>query len=258
MATDTDHGNGDLIKVVYFDEQSASDYLDISAGGKAVTTAEDVRQRANNVHAEVEAKVAAKLSWLPFIGGSAGAGTGVEASRTGQSMLSKTLSNTILTDYLAKSADDHRVRQLRGLRVTAPGDSMAYMKMFTPYMIIAKTEDQGIDLARLDEALAGAKGYYELLGEADDDVKHVLRFNIAAFRNNYGLTDLGRMRLVFHAVHVGHTTERGLGMEAEMSTETETSTLPTAAELVDGAAAQPGNDLLDVYDVVLAGVEYGE
>lgn len=259
MATESaENGQRELIKVVYFDEQSASDYLDISAGGKAAMTAEDVRERASNVHADVEAKVAAKLSWLPFIGGSAEVGTGVEASRTGQSMLSKTLSNTILTDYLAKAGDDHRVRQLRGLRVTAPEDSMAYMKMFTPYMIIAKTEDQGIDLARLDEALAGAKGYYELLGEGEDGVKHVLRFNIGAFRNNYGLTDLSRMRLAFHAVYVGQATEEGLGMQAEMSTDAAAAALPTAAELLDGETSQRDEYLLDVYDVILAGVEYGE
>ena len=68
----------DLIKVVYFDGQSASGYLDLSAGGKEVMTAEDVQERTSNLHAEIEAKVAAKLSWLPFPGGSAEAGGGVD------------------------------------------------------------------------------------------------------------------------------------------------------------------------------------
>jgi hypothetical protein len=33
-----------MIKVVYFDEESASDYLDISAGGKAMSTSEQVKE----------------------------------------------------------------------------------------------------------------------------------------------------------------------------------------------------------------------
>ena len=82
----------------------------------------------------------------------------------------------------------------------------------------------------------------------------MLRFNIKAFRNNYGLTDLGRMRLVFHGIHVGRTTERGLGMQAEMSGDRGDGPL-TAADLVDGTASASGQ-LLDVYDVILAGIEH--
>lgn len=57
-----------MIKIVYFDEESASDYLDISVGGKAVSTSEEVKERSRETQAKVEAKVAAKLSWLPFVG----------------------------------------------------------------------------------------------------------------------------------------------------------------------------------------------
>lgn len=243
-----------LIKVVYFDEESASDYLDIAAGGKTVATSEQIKERTKDMQARVETSVAAKLSWLPFIGASAETSAGVDVSSAGRSLLSKTLSNTILTDYLVQVNDDNRITRLDGFHVTAPANSMAYMKMFTPYMVVAKTEDQGIDLARLDDALEGAKGYYELLGQDAEGLKRVLRFNIKAFRNNYGLTDLGRMRLVFHGIHVGKTSEHALGMEAEMGVGPDEATV-TAVEIVDGQAAQD-EQLLDVYDVILAGVEH--
>lgn len=244
-----------LIKVVYFDEQSASDYLDISAGGKVAASSQDVRDRTTDMHARVETSLAAKFSWLPFIGASAETAAGVNLSSVGQSILSKTLSNTILTDYLTAVDDDNRIERLEGLTVTAPRNSMAYMKMYTPYMVIAKSDDTGIDLARLDEALVGAKGYYELLGESLEGRKCVLRFNFRAFRNNYGLTDLRRMRLVFHGVDVGRTTESALSMEAEMSDGGEQPSL-SALEMLDGAAAAGAEPLLEVYDVILAGVEY--
>jgi hypothetical protein len=77
-----------LIKIVYFDEQSASDYLDMSAGGKVASTSEDVRKRATDLHAQVETKLAAKLSWLPFLGASAETGAGMGTSSAGQSILS--------------------------------------------------------------------------------------------------------------------------------------------------------------------------
>lgn len=244
-----------MIKIVYFDEESASDYLDISAGGKEGSTSEAVKERSRDMHGKVETSLIAKLSWLPFLGTSAEASAGAGFSAAGRSILSKTLSNTILTDYLARADDDDRIHQLRGLQVTALDGSMAYAKMYTPYMIIAKTEEVGIDLSRLDEALERAKGYYELVADDADGVRCVLRFNIKAFRNNYGLTDLGRMRLVFHGILVGRTTERGLLMEHEMAQdELGTETL-TAHDLVDGPSTAAGLDL-DVYDVILAGVEH--
>lgn len=243
-----------MIKVVYFDEESASDYLDIAAGGKSAATSEDVKDRTTNLHGEVETRLAAKFSWLPFLGGSAEAGGGVDISSAGQSILRKTLSNTILTDYLAKADGDARVTQLRDLRVTAAKDSMAFTKMFTPYMVMLKLDDLPLDLARMDDALTGAKGYYELLATGPGGSKLVLRFNIKAFRNNYGLTDLGRMRLVFHGILVGQTTEAALSMQAEMTGGADGPTV-TAVELVDGVNAH-NDDMLDVYDVMLAGVEH--
>lgn len=244
-----------MIKVVYFDALSASDYLDISAGGKAQVTSTDVSERAADVAAKADARATAKFGWLPFFGASAETGVSAGASASEQSLLSKTLSNTILTDYLLQSAADDLVVTLRGLSVAALKDSMAYMKMYTPYMIIAKTEESGLDLARIDEALEKAKGYYELIATDRQDARRrmVLRFNIAAFRNNYGLADLGRMTLVYHGVRVGQTSETQLEIAAEMSGGTESPRL-TAKEVVSGTAPTDA-ELLDVYDVILAGVE---
>ena len=245
-----------LVKIVYFDEQSASDYLDISAGGSATTEATHVQKRTVETQAKVQAKLVAKFSWLPFLGASTEGSAGFDASRVGQSLLNKTLSNTILSDYLAAIVDDSRVRHMHGYQVSAPQGSMAHMKMYTPYMQIANTAETGIDLSRFDAVLESAKGYYEMIAISDtvEPRKCVLRFNISAFRNNYGLTDLGRMRLAFQAVHVGETTEAGLAFAAEMSDEPETV---TALDLVDNKGTADGvGPLLDVFDVVLAGVEH--
>jgi hypothetical protein len=126
--------------------------------------------------------------------------------------------------------------------------------MYTPYTIIVKQEDIGIDLSMLDEALERAKGYYELIAENDIE-QCVLRFNIKAFRNNYGLSDLLKMNLIFHAVHVGNTQKEQLKMELELLSENVSNI--TAKELIDEENTQTLNTL-KVYDVILAGVEYGE
>ena len=247
-----------MIKIVYFDEDSASDYLDISAGGKMTAKSEDVKKRVKKTRGKADVDISAKFNWVPFWRASGNLGGGVEASAASEKVLSKTLSNTILTDYLDKADSDPCVVKLRNLRVTAPEGSIAFMKMFTPYMVILKMEDIPFDLTRLDEALADAKGYYELLGEGVDEnidgAKCVLRFNLKAFRNSYGLADLGRMHLVFHGILVGKTCERSLTMQNEMSGD-ESNDPPKAAEILDGTNLQE-DELLNVFDVLLAGVEY--
>lgn len=243
-----------LVKVVYFDEESISDLLDIAAGGKEALTSEQVRERAAGVHAEADSKLSAKFSWLPFFGGSAEVGAGASASALGRSIFNKTLSNTILTDYLEKSREFPAVVRLAGLKVTARTGSAAHTKMYTPYTALLKIEELPVDLAKMDEALEAAKGYYELVGEGEDSKKVILRFNIRAFRNNYNLVDLGRMELVFHAVRVGRASEDSLTMESEMG-PSEAAPL-TGLDVVEGTDPAEAS-LLDVYDVVLAGVEYG-
>lgn len=256
VGADKDQANPPLIKIVYFDEESASDLLDIVAGGKETSSKELTKERAAEVEAEAGVKAAAKFNWLPFFGGSAEAGAAASASALGRSILNKTLSNTILTDYLSKLGELRGIERLEGLTVTARSDSAAYMKMYTPYLAMLKIDELPVNLAELDSALTSAKGYYELLGLSADNTKRILRFNIQAFRNNYGLVDLGRMRLVFHGIRVGKASESSLTMQAEMAPGAEPAPV-TGLDVVDGVSTEPST-LLDVYDVILAGVEYGE
>lgn len=256
MASGGNQSAGTLIKIVYFDEESVSDLLDISAGGKETISKEQTKERAAEIEAEARAKAAAKFDWLPFFGGSAEASAAASASAVGRSILNKTLSNTLLTDYLRKREDIKGIERLEGLTVTARKDSAAYTKMYTPYLAMLKMDELPVNLAALDDALESAKGYYELVGQDAGGAKHILRFNIRAFRNNYGLADLSRMQLVFHGLRVGKATESSLTMQAEMAPSIESAPL-TALDVVDGVSVEAAH-LLDVYDIVLAGVEYVE
>ena len=240
-----------LIKVAYFDEETASDYLDITAGGKVASTSEDIKNKSADTTAKLQASIAAKLAWLPILGASSNAEVGTEFSSSGSSLLRKTLSNTILTEA---NTDDSIVK-LTDLIITVPENSIAFMKMFTPFTAMMRTEETGVDLAKLDEVLVNAKGYYELIGAKDDGNSMILRFNIRAFRNSYGLADLTKMNLMFHAIHVGKTLERDLSMEAEMNVQRGRSSQDhlTAVDVADNIQANC-DSRTDVYDVVLAGV----
>ena len=51
-----------MIKIVYFDEESVSDLLDIVAGGKETSSKELSKKRAAEIEAEASAKAAAKFN----------------------------------------------------------------------------------------------------------------------------------------------------------------------------------------------------
>ena len=244
-------GKKSLIKVVYFDEESASDFLYISAGGKEVLTYEKIRERSNSVRTKFGLGASPRFD----VGVSGDINVGLESLSMGKTIINKNLWNTILTDYLEKISEESCIEKLENFYVAAQEGSMAYIKMYTPYMVLLKMDEIPINLSKLDEVLAEAKGYYELLGRNKNSNKPncVLRFNINAFRNNYRLVDLSRMNLVFYGVEVGKTSEQNLSMQAEMSGNSLPNDTLTALDIEDGK--QEDHSQLKVYDVVLAGVE---
>lgn len=246
-----------IAKVVYFDEESASDYLIITEGGELQRSSKSEQQYTVEGEAGVEAKVALKkpgfLSFLgSFFDASLDAKLDVSGSAMGQKLLNKTISNTVLSDYLANVEGDSNIKKLRDLKVSAIDGSMAYMKMFTPYLTMIDNVDIPLNIAQLDEILIKAKGYYELIGANVD--RCILRFNIGSFKNGYGLIDICRMNLVFHGVLVGRAPETSLSMENEMRSSTGRDELSLSAEnIVDNTKSE--DNFLEVYDIIFAGVE---
>lgn len=242
-----------MLKIIYFDELSATDYIDISDGGKKEQSSQKIKERANKLSADVGAKLEAKWNWLPFFGVQGNSEMKANISATGNTLIKTTISNTVLTDYLERVNEDTNIKKFAGYRLSAYPNSITFFKMYTPYMTIAE-KNQEVNLAKLDEALASARGYYELVAEKSGD-KSILRFNIKAFRNNYGISDLIKMNLTYHAIEVGEFEEHKLDMKNEFSIEQDTLSAIKILDDEDLDNKKDKNNLLKVYDVILAGVE---
>ena len=78
-----------------------------------------------------------------------------------------------------------------------------------------------------------------------------MRFNIKAFKNNYNLADLSKMKLTYYGVKVGICKKEQLSIEKEFELKSENAK-PKPENILDGT--KPENDFLEVYDIVLAGV----
>lgn len=244
-----------MIKIVYFDNSSAIDYLNIYNGGEQIQTKEEQIDKAQQLTTQATAAITAKLSWLNFFTAKAEANVDAEINSKDNSIVKTTLSNTVLTDFLQQAESDDKVFKFDSYKLRAYKNSIAYFKMFTPYLKMTSSdlESDGVrfDISKIDDAFISGKGYYELIAEKNEDgkiKKHIFRFNIGAFRNNYTIADLTKMELKYLAVKVGSTYEYNLDISKEI--DLEQSTLTSAFDMLDDT----NNDELDVFDVILAGV----
>lgn len=244
-----------MIKVVYFDDQSATDYLYIYDGGAKIQTSDKVKEKSGEIANKTSAGLFAKLSWLPFLGGESSTEIDARLGYKSNSLIRTTLSNTVLTDFLEKiKQDKKRILRFSNYTVKAYKNSIAYFKMFTPYLTMTKSdiESEGIifEAAKMDEAFKSGKGYYEMVA-TDGKKTCVFRFNIEAFRNNYGIADLTKMNLVYYGVKVGKVDISLLDISNEFNGE-KTTTINSAFDIEENTADK---NMVDVYDIMLAGVE---
>ncbi len=245
-----------MIKVVYFDDDSVTDYLCIYNGGTKVQTADKIKEKSAEIAANATIGIHSKLSWLPFFGTDIAASTESALAGKSDSLVKTTLSNTVLTDFLEKVRDnEERILKFNDCHLTAYKNSMAFFKMFTPYLIMTKgnlsSDELEIDISKMDLALESGKGYYEMISTDKASKEMVFRFNIKAFRNNYGIADLTKMNLVYYGVKVGKVDISMLDISNEFNGETKVNDI-SAYGIEQQKVA---DDKVDVYDILLAGVE---
>ena len=177
-----------------------------------------------------------------------------KASDEVSKLFDSTIKNTLLTDYIKEAYKDKRVKKFVKSGVYAPENSISLYKMYSSYLTVVPKDQMPIDMEKLNEAILGERGYYDMLLKTEIERKSVLRFNLQAFKNNYNLVDLSKMKLTYFGIKVGTCGENHLSIDKEFDFQpAEDKT--TAEEIVEGekSAAEEEKEL-DVYDIVLAGV----
>lgn len=268
---------GKICKIVYFDEESVTDYVQIVAGGELENTTELFRSRDTNENQTIQASgkmgisgiFKALLGWEAKMGGDMSA----DLSFENRKLVTNIVKNTILTDFL-KIIEDNcspkngsrlpkgAIKRYKGYKISAEEDSLSYMVMISPYLSMLKNGSSipagefSIAVDKLDNALRHAKGYYEFVGTKGKS-QIILRFNINSFRNGYTISDLLKMDLSIYAIKVGRTSLENLNVNKELGMKV--SIIPKdnpSYEPDDNVEnAESKSPILDVFDVLLAGVE---
>lgn len=154
------------------------------------------------------------------------------------------------------------IKKFEGYVISAEKDSLSYMVMVSPYLSMLRSGssipagDFNIAIDKLENALKNAKGYYEFVGTKGKS-KVILRFNINSFKNGYTISDLLKMNLSIYAIKVGRTTIDMLNVskELEMDVSIIPKDNPSYEESNEVEDTSTSSKSLDVFDVLLAGVE---
>lgn len=266
--------NSQLCKIVYFDEESITDYIQIVNSGELEKTAELLSDTVDNAkgNASINGKVGVAGAIKALLGNeiSASASAEVDAAYTNERMVKTIVKNTILSDFMniVIKDDSEAINKFTGYKIDAPKDSLAYVALISPYLGMLRgvnipAGEYNIATEKLDNTMKSAKGYYEFLGiktlEAQETETIIFRFNMKAFRNNYKPTDLLKMNLSIYAIKVGESTKDMLNFSSEFNIDNTIVDNPSYEEVVSNVEQSNKNDdnkLLPVYDVLLAGVEY--
>ncbi|AJG91248.1 hypothetical protein I6G77_27750 (plasmid) [Bacillus tropicus] len=250
-----------IIKVVYFDESSAADFLQMYYGGSLVVTDEGTGKYSIGFKGKASGEIGASTSFLSLLKAKISMSASGEMANSKDSLLKTTITNTILTDFVNLSGEDSEknIEIFNGFKVMVPNESITFAKMYTPFIKMLKEGSkftEGLadyNYLELDEILQHAKGYYELLA-TNGERKVIFRFNINTLRNGYNLTDLPKMNLTYYGIEVGACREEDLLFENEFSiNKSESRETVSIEEIYNGLKNEEPN-LLKIYDIVLAGI----
>lgn len=263
-----------LTKVIYFDESSVTDYIQIIEGGQLVKTTELLSGDTDNGKAKVAGELSVGISSLfknlIGIGAKVQTNSELETSFKSETLIKTILQNTILTDFLdiIENGESH-IEVFNNIKIKVIKDSLSYVIMISPYMKMFKGDglnlntdlDLSIDIVKMDDSIKLAKGYFEFEGIQNNE-SVILRFNIDSFKNNYKISDLLKMDLSIYAVPVGKVDRKNITIVSEINAATSDDELSSydnpkyGEDGTDNTTAT--EDILTVYDVLLAGVAQHE
>ena len=256
--------NIEFTRIVYFDEESATDLIYMNNEGQIIEKIikQSETRASGNTEAESTIGVGAKiLSLLNLrIKGEISGNLGYNSEK----LLNQAVTNTVLTDYLGIFKDASiktGIQEFPSAKVYAFKDSMTYYKLMTPYLTMTEglidAGDFKLNVQKMDSALNQGRGYFEMVLESDK-TKKILRFNLKSFKSSYSLSDLVKMTLTYHVVKVGKMNLNNLNMTQEFSFQNEQNNqILDGARLANGEGAANSEEV-DVYDVLLAGVSNDE
>ena len=173
----------EFLKIVYFDEAAAQDYVDVTNGGRLDWSTQENKEKIAKIVAEIEAQAKSGFNILNYIKATFQGKVDASASAELTTAFDQTIKNTLLTDYIQAASKDEHVKKFENSGVYAPENSVTLYKMLSSYLTIVPKEEMPIDMEKLNEAILGERGYYDMAKEK------IAEREIERLREDYDIED---------------------------------------------------------------------
>lgn len=255
-----------FLKLVYFDEQAAVDFLETMQEG--IITEKITKKMENYGGVEGSASIGKGLFDFLKVGLSGNFG------KNTNSLVETQISRTVFTEFISESENNQYLVKFSNMKLTIAKDSLTYYRNITPYLkmftnleTISDDENMSaLNHLEMDKILDNAKGYYEFIGIDECNKKYIIRFNINGMKNNYSLYDLVKMNLSIQGIKVGETQDLNLEFEHEIqmmiqendtkinNSETKFGADFGADKSEEDKEEEKNDTCIDIIDVIIAGV----
>ncbi|HDA2937450.1 TPA: hypothetical protein O4714_002760, partial [Staphylococcus aureus] len=170
------------MKLIYFDESTASDYLKIIQNGReskqTIETKKNQKQTSLGGKFGIGPMFSKVFESLFSIEGNMGG----NINRTSEKYVEKTLTNAILSDFknLAEN-EELGIKKFSEYKLSYVENSIAHFQTISPYLSmldgnIVLDQEVSININKMHETLKLGKGYYEILAKKNEN-ECIVRFN---------------------------------------------------------------------------------
>ena len=245
-----------MLKVIYYDENTAMDYITIMNGGNITT--EEIKKAIEGTKTDVAvgAGINIKNTLLNMLGLSFGLNSDIAGNSYRERIINSTITSNVMTEFIRVADEDDNIEKLYGLKLEIEKDTVTFLKSIFPYVSLIKNPEETINelgefnISKIDDVILSTKGYFEFTAKKEKQDFAILRFNINCFRNNYKLNDLLKMDLCYYGIKVGDTTKDAIKFENEINQTQKVLTEEDITEIEEEHKLS-----LPIYDVIIAGVK---
>lgn len=256
-----------LVKIIYYDEESAIDYVVLNYGGEI--TSEELKEIANNFQGNGSLKTTLKTEspLLKLLNFGAALNLETKGDFKNNSIMKSTIKTNTMVEFIKLSQKNKDVEIFQDYKLELTNNSATYFKAYLPYLKLFENSEilntieelKDVDIFKIDEVLTVTHGYYGFLAKKIDESGEckecILRFNIKCLKNNYKLTDLVDMNLTYFGIKVGIGDLETLNLETKLKDKSSQSSneKPCFENEFIKKNNDINNDKLAIYDVILAG-----
>ena len=134
MNPDKYENKGKILKVIYYDENAAMDYVTIMNDGNI--TIEEINKaiegKDNEIGVNGEASI--KTSFLKMLNLLVGVKSDVAAHSSNEKIVNSTITTNIMTEFIKLADKDDNIEKLMDLKLDIDQDTATYLKSMFPYL----------------------------------------------------------------------------------------------------------------------------